>query len=102
TDIPAYIILGLLAALSILILTKTPPNRIGARLGHLPRRRPSSPPKPGHAALSESGGLLGWLVGQPLTYLTDIPAYIILGLLAALSILILTKTPPNRIGARLG
>ncbi len=63
---------------------------------------PRPHPNQGCPALSESGGLLGWLVGQPLTYLTDIPAYIVLALLVVLSILILTKTPPNRIGARLG
>ncbi|MEW2005176.1 DNA translocase FtsK 4TM domain-containing protein [Microbacterium sp. NPDC079208] len=71
-----------------------------AGIFHVAGPRPH--PNQGMPALSESGGLLGWLVGQPLTYLTDIPAYIVLGLLAALSILILTKTPPNRIGARLG
>ncbi|MCT1365074.1 MULTISPECIES: DNA translocase FtsK [unclassified Microbacterium] len=71
-----------------------------AGIFHVAGPRPH--PNQGMPALSESGGLLGWLVGQPLTYLTDIPAYIVLGLLAALSILVLTKTPPNRIGARLG
>lgn len=59
-------------------------------------------PQPQITALSTGGGLLGWLLGQPLTYLTQIPAYIVLGMLSALSILILTKTPPNRIGQRLG
>jgi DNA segregation ATPase FtsK/SpoIIIE, S-DNA-T family len=63
---------------------------------------PRPHPNQGMPALSESGGLLGWLIGQPLTYLTEIPAYIVLALLIALSILILTKTPPNRIGQRLG
>lgn len=67
---------------------------------HLAGPRPN--PSEGPLALSAAGGVLGWLVGQPLTYLTDIPAYIVLGLLGVLSILILTKTPPNRIGARLG
>lgn len=71
-----------------------------AGIFHVAGPRPH--PNQGMPALSESGGLLGWLVGQPLTYLTDIPAYLVLSLLAALSILILTKTPPNRIGARLG
>ncbi|GAA1151111.1 DNA translocase FtsK [Microbacterium oxydans] len=71
-----------------------------AGIFHVAGPRPH--PNQGMPALSESGGLLGWLVGQPLTYLTDIPAYIVLSLLVALSILILTKTPPNRIGSRLG
>lgn len=71
-----------------------------AGVSHLAGPRPN--PSEGPAAVSAAGGVLGWLIGQPLTYLTDIPAYIVLGLLAALSILILTKTPPNRIGSRLG
>ncbi|WP_435744298.1 DNA translocase FtsK [Microbacterium sp. PMB16] len=71
-----------------------------AGICHVAGDRPQ--PKEGMLALSESGGLFGWMLGQPLTYLTDIPAYLVLALFAALSVLILTKTPPNRIGARLG
>ncbi|GAA1241825.1 S-DNA-T family DNA segregation ATPase FtsK/SpoIIIE [Microbacterium phyllosphaerae] len=59
-------------------------------------------PKDGMPALSEAGGLFGWMVGEPLSYLTPVGAYIVLTLLAGLSVLILTKTPPNRIGQRLG
>ncbi|MGN7948045.1 DNA translocase FtsK [Microbacterium sp. 22215] len=59
-------------------------------------------PKDGMPALSEAGGLFGWMVGEPLSYLTPVGAYIVLALLAGLSVLILTKTPPNRIGQRLG
>ncbi|MFJ4224862.1 DNA translocase FtsK [Microbacterium sp. NPDC089695] len=59
-------------------------------------------PREGMVALSAAGGLFGWMVGQPLSYLTSIPAYVILSLIAVLSVLILTKTPPNRIGQRLG
>ncbi|TDN88625.1 DNA translocase FtsK [Microbacterium sp. BK668] len=60
-------------------------------------------PREGLPALSEAGGVLGWMVGEPLALLlTQVGACIVLALLAALSILILTKTPPNRIGKRLG
>ncbi|MFT4052405.1 MAG: DNA translocase FtsK [Microbacterium sp.] len=59
-------------------------------------------PSEGLPALSGAGGVFGWMVGQPLTVLTEIGAYAVLGLLSILSVLILTKTPPNRIGHRLG
>ncbi|KAA9129941.1 FtsK/SpoIIIE family DNA translocase [Microbacterium caowuchunii] len=60
-------------------------------------------PSGGLPALSEAGGLFGWMVGEPLALLiTPIGAYILLALFAVLSVLILTKTPPNRIGRRLG
>ena len=59
-------------------------------------------PREGMPALSAAGGLFGWMLGQPLSYLTEIVAYVVLGLLAALSLLIITKTPPNKIGSRLG
>ncbi|MFS0733375.1 DNA translocase FtsK 4TM domain-containing protein [Microbacterium sp. 1P10UB] len=60
-------------------------------------------PKDGLPALSEAGGLFGWMIGEPLVLgLTGVGACIVLGLLTVLSILILTKTPPNRIGRRLG
>jgi S-DNA-T family DNA segregation ATPase FtsK/SpoIIIE len=68
---------------------------------HVAGERPQ--PKAGLPALSEAGGLFGWMVGEPLALLlTPIGAYIVLGLFAALSTLIITKTPPNRIGRRLG
>lgn len=68
---------------------------------HVAGGRPQ--PNDGLPALSEAGGLFGWMLGEPLAMLlTDVGAYIVLSLLAVLSILILTKTPPNRIGSRLG
>jgi len=60
-------------------------------------------PSEGLPALSEAGGVLGWMLGEPLALvLTEVGACIVLGILSLLSILILTKTPPNRIGRRLG
>ncbi|MGB4779456.1 DNA translocase FtsK 4TM domain-containing protein [Microbacterium sp.] len=59
-------------------------------------------PRGGALGLSDAGGVFGWLLGEPLTLLTDIGAYIVLGILTLLSVLIITKTPPNRIGRRLG
>ncbi|MBB4667746.1 S-DNA-T family DNA segregation ATPase FtsK/SpoIIIE [Microbacterium marinum] len=67
---------------------------------HVLGERPQ--PSAGLPALSASGGLAGWAIGEPLTALTEVGAGIVLGLLAVLSVLILTKTPPNRIGQRLG
>lgn len=67
---------------------------------HIAGGRPQ--PKEGLPSLSQAGGLFGWMVGEPLSLLTDIGAYVVLGLFTILSILILTKTPPNRIGRRLG
>jgi S-DNA-T family DNA segregation ATPase FtsK/SpoIIIE len=60
-------------------------------------------PSTGLPSLSTAGGLFGWMVGEPLAMLlTPVGACIVLALVAALSILIITKTPPNRIGRRLG
>jgi len=68
---------------------------------HVAGGRPQ--PSAGLPALSEAGGLFGWMIGEPLAFvLTDIGAYIALSLLSVLSVLIITKTPPNRIGRRLG
>lgn len=68
---------------------------------HVAGGRPQ--PSEGLPALSQAGGLFGWMIGEPLALLlTDVGAYIVLGVLSALSILIITKTPPNRIGRRLG
>ncbi|MGX1701480.1 DNA translocase FtsK 4TM domain-containing protein [Microbacterium sp. NPDC055357] len=68
---------------------------------HVAGGRPQ--PNSGLPALSEAGGLFGWMIGEPVAMLlTDVGAYIVLSLLAVLSILIITKTPPNRIGHRLG
>ncbi|WP_106813586.1 FtsK/SpoIIIE family DNA translocase [Microbacterium timonense] len=68
---------------------------------HVAGGRPQ--PSEGLPALSQAGGLFGWMLGEPLALvLTDVGAYVVLALLAVLSILIISKTPPNRIGRRLG
>ncbi|WTM65738.1 DNA translocase FtsK [Humidisolicoccus flavus] len=57
----------------------------------------------GMPELATAGGVLGWVVGAPLIALiTEIGAGIVLSILAALSVLIITKTPPTRIPERLG
>ncbi|MFM7013891.1 MAG: DNA translocase FtsK 4TM domain-containing protein [Actinomycetota bacterium] len=65
----------------------------------------SAQPQPtsGVLALSEAGGLFGWLISigflATITIWGAVPA---LGLIAFAAILIMTKTAPNRIGQRLG
>lgn len=69
---------------------------------HVATPAPRPKPAEGIEALSQAGGIAGWLVGQPLIFLTVYGAYAVLSVLTILSILIITKTPPNRIGRRLG
>ncbi|WP_350346995.1 DNA translocase FtsK [Agromyces sp. G08B096] len=58
-------------------------------------------PSEGMPVLARAGGILGWMLAQPLILLiTPAGATAVVIVLAALSLLIMTKTPPNRIGAR--
>lgn len=58
-------------------------------------------PREGMAVLARAGGILGWMVAAPLTALiTQAGATIVVIVLLVLSLLIITKTPPNRIPAR--
>ncbi|MFK4730077.1 DNA translocase FtsK [Agromyces mediolanus] len=58
-------------------------------------------PSEGMAVLAKAGGVLGWMLAQPLVFLiTPIGATAVVILLLLLALLIMTKTPPNRIGAR--
>jgi S-DNA-T family DNA segregation ATPase FtsK/SpoIIIE len=63
----------------------------------------SSQPQPsdGMDVLARAGGVLGWMVTAPLiTLTTGIGATAIMIVLLALSLLIVSKTPPNKIGVR--
>lgn len=58
-------------------------------------------PSEGMPALARAGGILGWMLAEPLIFLiTPTGATAVISLLLVLSLLIMTKTPPNRIGAR--
>ncbi|MBK5238583.1 MAG: DNA translocase FtsK, partial [Actinomycetales bacterium] len=59
-------------------------------------------PADGVSALSAAGGLLGWVIATPLaTVISPVGATVVIVVVMALSLLIITKTPPNRIGSRL-
>ncbi|QHC56953.1 DNA translocase FtsK [Rathayibacter tanaceti] len=60
-------------------------------------------PQPGQGieTMAAAGGVLGWLVGAPLAAIATVPgATVVLSLVILLSLFIITKTPPNRVGAR--
>lgn len=59
-------------------------------------------PADGVSLLAAAGGLLGWLIATPLaTVISPIGTTVVIVVVMALSLLIITKTPPNRIGSRL-
>ncbi|GGL02610.1 DNA translocase FtsK [Salinibacterium xinjiangense] len=61
----------------------------------------SPQPTGGMEALAQAGGVVGWVLAQPLLGLgTAFLATPIVALLLVLSLFIITKTPPNRIGSR--
>ncbi|WP_022886989.1 FtsK/SpoIIIE family DNA translocase [Glaciibacter superstes] len=58
-------------------------------------------PRQGMEVLALSGGVIGWMVAAPLIALTTaIGASVVVILLLLLSLFIITKTPPNKIGER--
>ncbi len=59
-------------------------------------------PSAGPPVLAQAGGVVGWVVAQPLATLGS-PWFSapLVGFFLAISIFIMTKTPPNRIGPRL-
>ncbi len=69
-------------------------------LCHLATGQPS--PDDGMPGLARAGGVLGWVAAAPLAALvTQTGAVVVAVGLVALSVLIITKTPPNRIRGRL-
>ncbi|MEJ3403414.1 DNA translocase FtsK [Rathayibacter sp. YIM 133350] len=57
-------------------------------------------PTDGMAVLARAGGILGWMITWPLLLVGAPLAVIVMILLIALSLLIITKTPPNRVPQR--
>ena len=69
-------------------------------LCHLFSPHPS--PSDGMAALAQAGGVLGWLVSAPLSLvITPYGAGAVVIVLLILSLFIITKTPPNKLPARI-
>ncbi|MBC7517971.1 MAG: DNA translocase FtsK [Microbacteriaceae bacterium] len=59
-------------------------------------------PSAGIAGLARAGGVIGWVVGTPLSAVISTPGAItVVILILTLSLFIITKTPPNRLGHRL-
>ena len=59
-------------------------------------------PTDGMEVLARAGGLVGWVVAAPLIAIGTVAlATVLLVVLLVLSLFIITKTPPNRLGARL-
>ncbi len=58
-------------------------------------------PSAGMAVLARAGGILGWMLAEPLIlFITPTAAAIVVIVLLVLSLLIITKTPPTRIPGR--
>ncbi|WP_314148865.1 DNA translocase FtsK, partial [uncultured Leifsonia sp.] len=85
-------------------------TRIGIGLGllllmvsglcHLFSQHPT--PSDGMAVLAQAGGVLGWLIAAPLSFLlTPYGAGAVIILLLILSLFIITKTPPNKLPMRI-
>jgi DNA segregation ATPase FtsK/SpoIIIE, S-DNA-T family len=85
-------------------------TRIGIGLGllllmvsglcHLFSHHPS--PSDGMASLAQAGGVLGWLIAAPLSWLiTPVGAGAVIIVLLILSLFIITKTPPNKLPSRI-
>ncbi|HEV7811945.1 MAG TPA: DNA translocase FtsK [Leifsonia sp.] len=78
--------------LSILLLTVS-------GLCHLFSSHPS--PSDGMPKLAEAGGVLGWLLAAPLSaIITPYGGGAVIIVLLVLSLFIITKTPPNKVGVR--
>jgi S-DNA-T family DNA segregation ATPase FtsK/SpoIIIE len=74
---------------------------VSSGLFHLFSAQPQ--PTDGVVALSQAGGLLGWLIAIPfVSTITIWGAVPVLALFGFGSILIMTRTAPNKIGERLG
>jgi S-DNA-T family DNA segregation ATPase FtsK/SpoIIIE len=61
----------------------------------------SPQPSEGAVVLARAGGVMGWIVASPVLLATVYVAVPVFSVLLALGLLIMTKTPPNRIGDRL-